>query len=448
MKKIQDESAGYFALKAFVRFLYPKFFREIEIRGVQNIPENGPVIFAGNHQNALMDTLGILLFQKDSIVFMARADIFKSALNRKLLRFLKLSPIFRIRDGYENLAKNREQMNVATEVLLSGKRLCLMPEGNQGRQHKLRPLVKGLFRIAYTAEEQMNGMSHVRIIPVGIDYSYYQHAGTDLVITYGKPIEVENFMPFYRENAANGLNALRNTLAETLSSQMHDIRSIDYERTYRLCCYGVPAYLEHQAENGMHTNATTMGGLRFDARFALGKIFDRMETEKPDEMEELSTWCQKLNQLPGYPNEIAEWMEERPTKAYSIILGILAVILTPGFVLNFPGWYLNRTIVKKVEDTQMHSTFAFTMGVLFNFIVYVIAAVIIGTFMKATFMQVLVLLLFIGVWGIVSERARQALRLPWRRLKYAYGKRKMVLNACKADYMQLKKKIRSILLNR
>ena len=31
------------------------FFRRIDVVGIENVPAEGPVSFAGNHQNALMD---------------------------------------------------------------------------------------------------------------------------------------------------------------------------------------------------------------------------------------------------------------------------------------------------------------------------------------------------------------------------------------------------------
>jgi 1-acyl-sn-glycerol-3-phosphate acyltransferase len=445
MSNIQNRSVGYNALKGFLHDLYPKFFREIEIRGMEHIPTEKPVIFAANHQSALMDALAVILFQKEQVVYMARADLFQNPILAKLLRFIKIAPIYRIRDGYENLVRNEAQIKEAVAVLLDHKRLGMMPEGNQGKQHKLRPLVKGLFRIAYAAEEKMDGNLHVQIVPVGIDYSHYQHAGSDLVVSYGTPIDVAPFLPFYRENPANGLNLLREALAEKMSEKMHDVRSENYDRTYRLCCYGVTAWLEHWAENDLPMNATTMAGLRFDARCSLGKLFDRMESMQPDKIDFLDMHCKKLLLLPGSPNEVAEWMEEKTTAFQKILYGFVVVVLSPGFILNFPGWSISKWIVSKIEDTQMRSTFAFTMGTLLHAIVYMLVTVLLSNRMNASFWQGMVLFVLVAVVGVVSERTRQALRKPWRQWRFTFGKRKKLLEACKTDYSALKAEIKSIL---
>jgi len=442
---IQDKNFGYELVKTIVHFLYPKFYRQIEVRGLDNVPVDEPLIFAGNHQNGVMDPVAIILFQKEPIVYMARADIFKSPINRMLLRFIKVTPVYRIRDGFENLTKNDQQIKEAINVLLDRKRLGVMPEGNHGENHTLRPLVKGLFRIGYQAEIQLKNRAHVKIIPVGIDYNFYQHAGSDLVLTYGKPIEVKDFLPIYLENPALGLNALRTELSTALSDLMLDIRSENYDRIYRLCCFGVPAYLDFLIEKGIQTEALTVAGLRFDARRALAVLLERLESENPELLETIDKWTMNLNKLPGDPNEISEWMDETPTRTNPILLGFMALILIPGFVLNVPSWMMNRLIVSNVEDKQMHSTFVFTLGIAFNLLVYLSITLFVGNLLKASALQFVMLFLFIGTLGLVSEKGRQFLRIPWRKFKYSFGKQKVLIDACRSDFQKLKEVLKKLL---
>lgn len=362
-----------------------------------------------------------------------------------LLRFIKVTPVYRIRDGFENLTKNDQQIKEAINVLLDRKRLGVMPEGNHGENHTIRPLVKGLFRIGYQAEIQLKNRAHVKIIPVGIDYNFYQHAGSDLVLTYGKPIEVKDFLPIYLENPALGLNALRTELSTALSDLMLDIRSENYDRIYRLCCFGVPAYLDFLIEKGIQTEALTVAGLRFDARRALAVLLERLESENPELLETIDKWTMNLNKLPGDPNEISEWMDETPTRTNPILLGFMALILIPGFVLNVPSWMMNRLIVSNVEDKQMHSTFVFTLGIAFNLLVYLSITLFVGNLLNASALQFVMLFLFIGTLGLVSEKGRQFLRIPWRKFKYSFGKQKVLIDACRSDFQKLKEVLKKLL---
>jgi len=289
----------------------------------------------------------------------------------------------------------------------------------------------------------------VKIIPVGIDYSYYQHAGADLVISYGKPIEIKDYVQLYEENPANALNVIRERLADSMSNLMQNIRSTDrYDTVYRLSCYGTAAFMEHQAENGIEMTAKTMAGLRFDARFALGKLLDKIDAENPGQILELDALCRRLKALPGYPSEVAEWMNDRHSGVYTVLLMVLSIPLIPGFLMNFPVWYINRMICRNLEDTQMHSTFAFTVGILFNAMVYILVTFYIAHIAEASTFQALIAFIFVAAFGVVSERARQALRLPLRNLFYLFGKKKEMLKGCKIDYRKLKEVIKVMLKDR
>jgi hypothetical protein len=335
------------------------------------------------------------------------------------------------------------------EVLAARKQLCLMPEGGQGDQHKLQPLVKGLFRIAYAAEERLNGAAHVKIVPVGIDYSYYQHAGADLVLTYGKPIEIKDFLPIYQESPANGLNVLREELAGRLSGLMHDIRSNDrYDMIYRLCCYGTTAYLEMQMEKGLDFHAKTMAGLRFDARFALGKILDSIDEENPGQILELDALCRQMNTLPGFPTEVAEWMESRQSNFQLLVWMIATLPLLPGILMNFPAWGINWILCRKIDDTQMHCTFAFTIGIIVNGLTYLAVTMILGGMLGYSFLQSILAFIFITALGLVSERVRQSMRLPFWRFLHLFGAKKRRVEESKKEYLKLKAAMIKILGDR
>lgn len=446
LKKIQDDNIPYRIVFNLVKFAYHKFFRQIEVSGLENIPSGEPVIFAPNHQSGLMDPLTVILNQRDPIVFLARADIFNNKMFSSLLHFLKLMPIYRIRDGYENLAKNEEQFNITRNVLLDRKKLCIMPEGNHGHQHKLRPLVKGIFRVAFSAEEALAGSAHIRIVPISIDYNFFQHAGADVVIKYGNPLHIEDYFSLYCENHAKAFNVLKSDLAKIISDMMHDIRSIEnYDLIYHLCCYGTPAYLEIQAEKGIKSKAKTRAGRNFEARKAIGLKLDELETAGSIIPEDCRTLCFKLDMLPGYQSEITEWMESKPNLLEKTLNLLLTILLIPGFIMNTPALSLNKRFCKKLEDKQMHNTYAFVTGLVLYPVMYLLTTIILGVVLKFSFLQTLVLFFFIFAIGIVGERLRQYLRIPFRNFAYSFGKRRKFLKECRKNYQTLKKLIKNIL---
>lgn len=69
-------SPGYAALKSYITLVHRIYYKKVFVQGKENIPANKPVIFAPNHQNALMDALAVISTVNKQPVFLARADMF------------------------------------------------------------------------------------------------------------------------------------------------------------------------------------------------------------------------------------------------------------------------------------------------------------------------------------------------------------------------------------
>ncbi|MDF1576753.1 MAG: 1-acyl-sn-glycerol-3-phosphate acyltransferase, partial [Bacteroidales bacterium] len=218
----------YYLIYPYTKIFFFHYYGKVEIRGRENIPRNAPVIFAPNHQNALMDALIVLFSAPGDVVFLARADIFNKRFLAFLLNSLKILPVFRQRDGASELGKNADIFDIAVNVLKNKHYLCVMPEGNHGHQRKLRTIVKGIFRIALQAQEEAGSKAFVKIVPVGLDFGDYVKQNTSLYINYGKPIEISEYWEQFQENSARAINALKLRLAGELSPLMIDIRNEEH----------------------------------------------------------------------------------------------------------------------------------------------------------------------------------------------------------------------------
>ena len=56
----ENQALLYFGVKVFLHSILSIFFQNIEIIGLDNIPQNGPVIFVGNHANQFVDGLTMM----------------------------------------------------------------------------------------------------------------------------------------------------------------------------------------------------------------------------------------------------------------------------------------------------------------------------------------------------------------------------------------------------
>ena len=212
---------------------YWLYFRKVESVNNSNLPRKMPVILAPNHQNALMDALAFCYDTELQPVFLARADIFKKKAAIAFLTDINIMPIFRIRDGISNVRKNDEIFEKSLRVIHNKLNpLCIFPEGNHGDKRRIRPLVKGIFRIAFMAQETYGETPAVKIVPVGIDYSHYQKFRSTLFLNYGKPIEISEFYPLWKANPVDAINRLRDRLSEELKKLVIHIETVEYYDLY------------------------------------------------------------------------------------------------------------------------------------------------------------------------------------------------------------------------
>lgn len=230
--KVEQYSKAYERLKFYQDFMFRLYFKT-EVVGLDKLPENATLIFAPNHQNALIDALAILTIKRKwQPVFLARADIFKKPLLSKILTFLKIMPVYRIRDGYENLSLNNSIFKKTMDVLRNKNGLVILPEGNHAGFKRLRQLKKGIARIAFQAEEASSESLNIHIVPVGLEYSNYVKYHSKLLIRIGDPFPISKYLSLYRENKAQAYNTLIDELRDRLKEEIINIDSEEYYNGY------------------------------------------------------------------------------------------------------------------------------------------------------------------------------------------------------------------------
>ena len=210
------------------------FYRKIFINFRERIPKNDHVIFAPNHQNALLDALALLCNIDRQLVFLARSDIFKKKKIAGILYFLKILPVFRKRDGLRSVKNNMETFDKTAEVIQAKNGLVILPEGDFVRKHQLRPLKKGFARIAFQAGEANDFGLDIKIVPVGLHYSSFSELRCDLIINFGHPVAVSKYYDLYKSAPAVAINKLTNALKDALRQVMLELPDQDYEMFYDL----------------------------------------------------------------------------------------------------------------------------------------------------------------------------------------------------------------------
>ena len=217
-KKIQDNSILYSIVRPYADFCSRSSYRRFEVHGQKNLPKDGALIYGINHSNTLMDAMVVLATSHHKKVFMARGDIFAKPKVAEFLKFARILPLFRIRNGVAAVRNNTDSIEQAVDVVHDKVGLYLFPEGRHRTKHSLLQLSKGIFHIALDSNREFGKEQPIYIVPVGIEYGDYFRYRSTCMVHFGEPINVTDFINnSTEENEAVLMNQLREMLWERIS---------------------------------------------------------------------------------------------------------------------------------------------------------------------------------------------------------------------------------------
>lgn len=408
----------------WARPIYNFYFRKIKIVNAGVIHRGEPVILAPNHQNALMDALAIVAGIKYQTVFLARADIFKGGLVDQILKFLKILPIYRIRDGISSLQKNDEIFDITVNVLHNRiNPLLLFPEGNHGDKHRLRPLVKGIFRIAFKTQEEFKSNPGVKIIPVGIDYSHYWKFRQTQLIVFGQPIEVNTFWKTYEENNSTAINELREKLADEMKKYMIHIETEEY--------YDVYMGLRLVYRKTMCRKMGLKTGDLYDEFLADKKLIECLDIELTKNEKNLIELKSVYNDYSRVRDilKFRDWVASK--HRYSIAGNVLALLISVfvwplvllGLFNNWPHFFIPVRFTKGIKDTQFFSTAKWGAGFVLIIIYFLILGILALIFLPLWWIKILYILTLPSS-GIFALAYRRFIIKSWAKIRYSASVKK------------------------
>jgi glycerol-3-phosphate O-acyltransferase/dihydroxyacetone phosphate acyltransferase len=201
--------------KSLNHIITSTFFRRIEVAGFENVPTEGPVIFAGNHPNALMD--GWLLTAKCGrwpLHFLANAKLWEYRMLVPLLTASGAVPVYR-QEEYDGKVDNQKAFDKLYEVIESGHCVGIFPEGVSHVESQLMRLKTGTARIALSVAAR--DIANAPIIPCGLNYIHRHRFRSQVLIEFGEPIRVDDdWLARFRKNEQDTVVELTDTLAEGL----------------------------------------------------------------------------------------------------------------------------------------------------------------------------------------------------------------------------------------
>jgi 1-acyl-sn-glycerol-3-phosphate acyltransferase len=179
----------YTLLKSPAKFALRFYCRNISINKPEALLMKGPLLIAANHPNSFLDAIILATIFRDPVYSLTRGDAFANNFFIKLLRSLKMLPVYRQSEGAENLEANYTTFSECLNIFKTNGIVLIFSEGRCINEWRLRPLKKGTARLAISAWQQ--GIP-LKILPTGINYSCFRIFGKNVILNFGETISVED----------------------------------------------------------------------------------------------------------------------------------------------------------------------------------------------------------------------------------------------------------------
>lgn len=259
----------YRVVKPIVQIALTWYYRSISVAGRSRVPASGPVFFAVNHPNALVDALVVASALPRTVRFTAKATIFANPVVAAFLRNAGVIPLRRVADELKSAAareqetgtdrdvaasaipsiveskpgvagvgasiieshpavgtgnaasppvdpsRNANSFRAVSAALAEGSAVVIFPEGKSHDLPQLAPLRTGLARMATQARNA--GVHGIQILPVGLLFERKEEPRSRVLIQIGNAIDVDEFSASVPD-AGHAVEALTSLVAQRLAA--------------------------------------------------------------------------------------------------------------------------------------------------------------------------------------------------------------------------------------
>jgi len=381
--------------KILLRVSAEFFFSKHHIINFEKLRTGKPLVVCANHASAHLDGILIMIFSRRKFHVLVRADIFKKKWVANLLAKINLIPIYRMRDGINNLEKNSETFDRCYEILKRNEAIIIFPEANCEPERRLRKLHKGAAKIAMMAEERSNFQLGVEMVSLGITQEKITSSGGRIFLESAEPFSLSPYFDSYKQNNNKALNQIisdvENDLREVLPIIENNEDEYLFERLVirkdaidELATWKRRAALINSSDRELKSVLST----------ALQDFDKHLEKHGLD-----VEIIEKLGKLPAWKS----WLKVMLPFVDLIAMFPLFII---GFIFNYFQYYLPKVISRKlfkdvcfVNGTHFAiTTFLFLFTYIFYFIILSI---------YVTWISVFIGLIVLASCGVVSYYYRQ-----------------------------------------
>lgn len=374
----------HFTVQA-LRFVVRRYFREVEVTGLEHLPESGGGLLVSWHPNGMIDPGLILTHFPRQVIFGARHGLFKWPGLGWMMKKMGAVPIYRSMDKSAQSPEERRKANTNSlkslaAAVADGRYSCLFPEGDSHDAPYLLDLKTGAARFYYQARElQQEGFESPVIIPVGLHYDAKRAFRSSALIAFHPPIPLSEFLDSLPEpdeppqQRKERYRQLTDEIERVLREVVHATESWELH------------YLMHRVRKLSRAERAKRAGARLDkprmAERTLGfarvwaGYYARVESDPASTQalqQRLGTYDQNLralgiedHELDQPPRLASPWLAVILLMQVVLVFLLLPPILLVGYVINFPPALgllgISKAFAKRRKD---ESTIKLMFGVV------------------------------------------------------------------------------------
>jgi len=388
----------YTPLKYLARIALGTNFKKIQFSNLEKLPMDKPVLLVTNHPTAFIEPCIFGSYLDRPVNFIVRGDLFKKPMYAKLMRDIHMIPIFRASEGYDNLKNNYGTFEYCHDLLKDGQLIQILAEASTAQVKRARPLKKGTARMAFGALEKHGRDQDIKLVPCGINYTAADEFRSDVIISFGDAINIQDYLEEYDENQAKAIRALTWQLEEEMKKVIIHVNE-DHEEVYEFL---------FEMDRNDHLQPIfpiydENGKARFEREF---HIADQLNKSTPEQLADITSEVLKYKKS-CKAHEVTDFGVRRSKFGdWSNIL-ILALGLVP-FLIGRIGCFIpiflaNRLGVQKVKQREFVASVKLAAGIGFSFVYYLLLIILAFFFTPWQILLLVLLLPILGYFSIVYQ---------------------------------------------
>jgi len=374
----------YRLVRATARFWLWFFFKSVDVRHPERVPDAGPVLLCINHPNNFIDSLLVGAAVRRKVHYLATAGLFRRRLVASFLRACGAIPVYRRQDdprtcrrpptvgaGLADPAtteKNADTFAACADALAEGRVIAIYPEGTTHAEARVQRIKTGAARITLAYEAERPG--ELRLVPVGLTFDARKSFRGRVLVSFGPPVPVAPYRDAYRQDPVKAVEALTTAIQWAMEAEVVHVARIDATQLVR-AVEGL--YRDELARELAETGGVPRG--RIDPIRLSRSIVDAVSHFRARDPERVERLWQRIE---GYRALLAEYHVkdeavrarlEPQRRARRIRLGWQAVVGLPLFAYGasvnlLPYWIPRWTARRMARKETDYATWRFLASVV------------------------------------------------------------------------------------